>query len=116
MALSGDDDFVERLADAVRAPVFQLALGRRSCTPSLPVFLGVVNGDADAAFEEFGASDHAAIVRTVGSHDVGPDTFIVNNLPYLHQVRWHYRPRTVVVERVAPDTTDVTFDPLSATL
>ncbi len=38
--VAGPDDAVERLAAALAAPRWQLALGRASCTPASPVLLG----------------------------------------------------------------------------
>ncbi|MET9064233.1 type I-E CRISPR-associated protein Cas5/CasD [Streptosporangium sandarakinum] len=40
-ALQGPDALVRALADAVRHPAFPLALGRRSCVPTHPLFLAV---------------------------------------------------------------------------
>lgn len=47
-ALQGPAAFVRALADALRRPVFPLALGRRSCVPTQPLLLGV----RDAPLEE----------------------------------------------------------------
>lgn len=47
-ALQGPAVFVRALADALRRPVFPLALGRRSCVPTQPLLLGV----RDAPLEE----------------------------------------------------------------
>jgi CRISPR system Cascade subunit CasD len=49
VALSGDDDLVERVAIALRNPRWPLYLGRRACVPSCPVLLGVVEGAAHDA-------------------------------------------------------------------
>ncbi|EDY51269.1 crispr-associated protein, partial [Streptomyces clavuligerus] len=43
-ALAGPRALLDRLDRAVRAPAFPLALGRRSCVPSLPLALGVHPG------------------------------------------------------------------------
>ncbi|MFT2020183.1 type I-E CRISPR-associated protein Cas5/CasD [Streptomyces sp. 796.1] len=43
-ALAGPRDLLVRLDAAVRAPVFPLALGRRSCPPTQPLALGVHDG------------------------------------------------------------------------
>jgi CRISPR system Cascade subunit CasD len=51
-ALSFDDDVLaERVHAALGSPVWPLVLGRRSCSPSLPVFVpgGLVNVDAEPA-------------------------------------------------------------------
>lgn len=45
VALEGDRDLLEGLATAVKSPGFPLALGRRSCVPTLPLLLS----DGDAA-------------------------------------------------------------------
>ena len=42
VALESDDkDFIEQIAAALKAPVYPLYLGRRSCPPTLPVVLGI---------------------------------------------------------------------------
>lgn len=43
-AVEGPADFVDRLYEAVRQPVFLPYLGRRSCPPAEPIDLGVVRG------------------------------------------------------------------------
>ncbi|QBI51841.1 CRISPR system Cascade subunit CasD [Streptomonospora litoralis] len=40
-AVAGDDALIDRLHDAVRAPVYLPYLGRRSCPPARPIDLGV---------------------------------------------------------------------------
>ena len=49
VALSGEDDLVERVASALRSPRWPLYLGRRACVPSCPVLLGVVDASAHEA-------------------------------------------------------------------
>lgn len=44
-ALEGPRDLLEATADALRAPGFPLALGRRSCPPTLPLLLPAPTGD-----------------------------------------------------------------------
>ncbi|MFD7628040.1 type I-E CRISPR-associated protein Cas5/CasD [Streptomyces sp. NPDC059851] len=48
-AVAGDDDFVQALDTAVRAPVYLPYLGRRSCPPQGPLDLGVRDGNDPAA-------------------------------------------------------------------
>lgn len=43
-ALSGERGLIERLAEALRQPVFPLSLGRRSCPPSRPIYLSCATG------------------------------------------------------------------------
>lgn len=38
---STDEDLLQRLEDALKAPSFALYLGRRSCPPTLPLLLGI---------------------------------------------------------------------------
>ena len=45
VGFSGDAAFLRTLDAALRHPVWPLALGRKACVPSLPVALGVVEGD-----------------------------------------------------------------------
>jgi len=119
VALTGEDELVDRLVHAVAKPVFQLGLGRRSCVPAEPVFRGVVAGDADAAFAEIDPDPQATVVRTVhdGEAATSPDMFVVWDIPYTRDGRWHYHPRTVTVEHadrsgVVPTETPA-FDPFS---
>lgn len=48
-----DDALVERIAQALQTPVFPLALGRRACVPTVPVFGGVryATSARDALFQ-----------------------------------------------------------------
>ncbi|QKW06327.1 type I-E CRISPR-associated protein Cas5/CasD [Streptomyces sp. NA04227] len=46
-ALEGPRDLLERLDEAVRAPHYPLALGRRSCPPAQPLLLGIEEGDLE---------------------------------------------------------------------
>jgi CRISPR system Cascade subunit CasD len=48
-AISGPADLVESLAAAIRRPAFPLALGRRSCPPTMPLLLTPDGGADDAA-------------------------------------------------------------------
>jgi len=50
--VDGDDSLVEGLATAVRSPKFPMYLGRRSCVPSRPVFVDVVDGGLEEALGE----------------------------------------------------------------
>lgn len=42
-----DASYLNELADALRHPAFPLFLGRRSCPPTLPLVLGVMEADAE---------------------------------------------------------------------
>ncbi|MBM0258161.1 type I-E CRISPR-associated protein Cas5/CasD [Micromonospora sp. 4G55] len=44
-AVSGPIDLLHTLADALRSPAFPLALGRRSCPPTMPLLLNPDNTD-----------------------------------------------------------------------
>lgn len=48
-ALEGEPALIERVALALRAPRYPLFLGRRSCPPSVPPFVAVVDGGAREA-------------------------------------------------------------------
>ena len=52
VALEGDDDLLSQLADRLADPVWPLTLGRRSCPPSEPVLVSLVNHDAKTALRE----------------------------------------------------------------
>ena len=47
--IEADDTWRERIADALKAPVWPVCLGRRSCVPSRPVFECVTEAYADFA-------------------------------------------------------------------
>lgn len=49
VALGGDDAVVERVAAALRNPVWPLFLGRKACVPSTPIFEGVFDGAPEEA-------------------------------------------------------------------
>ena len=52
-ALEGDDrEYLEGLARALEHPVFPLFLGRRSCPPTLPLVLGVRDGELDQVLRQ----------------------------------------------------------------
>lgn len=51
-AVAGPYDLLSALDQAVRAPAFPLALGRRSCPPTQPISLGLREGDLEAALRE----------------------------------------------------------------
>lgn len=113
VALTGDGELVDQLARAVAKPVFQLALGRRACVPVGPVLRGVVDGGADDAFAEFDPDPTATVVRTATDPTGVRDAFVQWDIPYTRDGRWHYRPRTVVVERAEVAGTADSFDPFS---
>lgn len=48
VAISGPEEHVERLAESTRNPVFMPYLGRKSCSPEFPYFLGVREGTPEA--------------------------------------------------------------------
>lgn len=70
-----DDDLVERIARALQDPVWPLFLGRRSCVPSEPVFLGVVTGSPEDAVVSAplarGAGARLRLVMDVGAGEIG---------------------------------------------
>lgn len=72
-ALEGDTSLVTRLASAVASPRYPLFLGRRSCPPSVPPLMGVVDGDRLSALIAAPLADHpdAAPYRMVVETDNG---------------------------------------------
>lgn len=50
--VAGDPTLVNALAEAVRSPRWAPFLGRRSCAPSRPVYVGVVDSDVRTAVRE----------------------------------------------------------------
>lgn len=76
VALAHDDDaFVEQIAGALSDPVWPLFLGRRSCVPSEPVLLGLVEGGAEQALLRAplarGAASRLRLVADVATGEVG---------------------------------------------
>jgi len=51
VALEGDDGLLAQLTEALADPRWPLALGRRSCPPSEPVFIDLAREDARTALE-----------------------------------------------------------------
>lgn len=70
-AVGGPRELIDALADAVRAPAFPLALGRRSCVPVGPLVIGVRDGDVTGALESlpWQVSEHmrSRAARRVGA-------------------------------------------------
>lgn len=52
--VEGDGELLAGLDEAVRAPVFPLYLGRRSCPPAGHLSLGVVDADLESALRDVG--------------------------------------------------------------
>lgn len=50
--LTGKNELVQKIANAVRNPVWGIWLGRKSCIPSVPVFAGIFDSE-DQAFSKF---------------------------------------------------------------
>lgn len=50
--VSGDAELIRGLDDALQQPSFPPYLGRRSCPPSRPISMGVVDEDVEAALRE----------------------------------------------------------------
>ena len=48
---SEDEQMIEKLANALEHPVFPLFLGRRSCSPTLPICLGIRQSELKNALE-----------------------------------------------------------------
>ncbi|MCK7676292.1 type I-E CRISPR-associated protein Cas5/CasD [Corynebacterium pygosceleis] len=51
-ALEGPDDQITEISEALRAPVYPLFLGRRSCPPGKRVFLGIEENPLDRVLRE----------------------------------------------------------------
>lgn len=49
VALSGPDELLEGLEEALRRPVYPLFLGRRSCPANYDLIIGIVDGDVEEA-------------------------------------------------------------------
>lgn len=66
-AVGGDRALIDGLHEALAAPVYPPFLGRRSCPPSRPLVVGVVDDDVERALRsaEWEASDHHR--RTLGT-------------------------------------------------
>lgn len=85
--VEGEDEFVTGLGEAIRSPAFPLYLGRRSCPPSRPLFVGVVPGTLLQAFEatpwqasawfseQWGPKVEREVVLDAGAGEVAEETF-----------------------------------------
>lgn len=107
-ALEGDSALIGRIDAALRAPRYPLFLGRRSCPPSVPVSLGVVEGTARDAVRAAPLAD---------SPDKGPYRVVVESaggkgdpcydVPLsFSQAERRYGLRYVTTEWVAPSAPD----------
>ena len=104
VALTGDDEVIDRSADAIRRPARPLFLGRRCCPPATPLLIGV--STAEAALEALRG------VPYQGHKSVPPERFMVamdadegevwddHPVTYLGDRREH-RPRCVVITEIA---------------
>ena len=48
---SDDTEFLQELENALKNPVYQLYLGRRSCPPTMPLVLGIRDGDLQSCLK-----------------------------------------------------------------
>jgi len=104
VALTGDDEVIDRSADAIRRPARPLFLGRRCCPPATPLLIGV--STAAAGLEALRE------VPYQGHKPVPPERFMVamdaeegevwddHPVSYLGDRREH-RPRCVIVTEIA---------------
>lgn len=51
-AVSGPDELIEALSEAIRTPVYPLYLGRRNCPASADILIGVSDDDAETALRK----------------------------------------------------------------
>jgi CRISPR system Cascade subunit CasD len=73
--LSGDDIFVSEIAVGIADPVWGVWLGRKSCIPTEPIFVGVYDSEAaakDALIARFRASRMRSNARNVGKESGNP--------------------------------------------
>ncbi|HEU5332643.1 MAG TPA: type I-E CRISPR-associated protein Cas5/CasD [Actinocrinis sp.] len=103
VALTGDDEVIDRSADAIRHPARPLFLGRRCCPPATPLLIGV--SAAAAGLEAL------RDVPYQGHKPVPPERFMVaidadegevwddHPVTYLGDRREH-RPRCVVITEI----------------
>jgi CRISPR system Cascade subunit CasD len=73
-ALAGEDGLVDRIAAALQTPRWPLFLGRRACVPSVPLFAGLFDGDAQAAIRAAAAPEHYDGPSLRAVVEVPPDT------------------------------------------
>jgi CRISPR system Cascade subunit CasD len=102
-ALEGDDALMSRIAEALRGPRYALFLGRRSCPPSVPLLIGVVEGTGREAL---------AVAPLAREPDRGPYRLVLESpsgegdirydVPLsFAQIERRYRTRYVTTEWVA---------------
>ncbi|QRP46030.1 type I-E CRISPR-associated protein Cas5/CasD [Amycolatopsis sp. FDAARGOS 1241] len=122
--LEGDRELVEGIDAAIRAPEFQLYLGRRSCPPVGPITLGVSDDTLDIALETlpWQASErvqkkhrdrvvHLAVVRDAAPDEPAQESFRdtpVSFDPNRRQYAW----RSIVRDTVQVTNPHGTSEPL----
>lgn len=78
---SDDTELLNRLAEAVLQPYYPMFLGRRSCPPTLPVFLGISSDDLVTALKNAEpASEKTDSVRRL-VYDADNSGMLVRDVP-----------------------------------
>ena len=81
-ALESDDiSFLERISEAVQNPVFPLFLGRRSCPPVLPVFMGIHENDMLTVLENEESFDKKTDLNKRIVYDTYSDGAVIQDVP-----------------------------------
>jgi CRISPR system Cascade subunit CasD len=101
VAMQGPHDELERVAMALKSPVWDLYLGRKSCVPSEFIFQGI-HGSAESAFE---AASQLALVKKrseiyrvlQGEHE--GEVLTLNDVPLQFGSNKQYRDRRVTVQK-----------------
>lgn len=81
-ALESDDiSFLERISEAVQNPVFPLFLGRRSCPPVLPVFMGIREDDMITVLENEESFDKKTDLNKRIVYDTYSNGAVIQDVP-----------------------------------
>lgn len=106
VGVEGDDGKLRELEDALRHPVFQLYLGRRSCPPQLPLILGIRDVPLEAALAEepwqagsrvrVDAGSEVQLRVQMDANGMAPGCTVIHDAPVsFSSMRREYAPRVV---------------------
>jgi len=109
-ALEGNDPLLCRIAQALQSPRYPLFLGRRSCPPSVPVFMDVVAGRVREALVGAPVAHNAddGLYRLVLESGVGEGDIRYDVPLSFAQIERRYGRRYVTTEWIVPTPAEVT--------
>lgn len=121
VGVSGEDkEFLEQLGDAIRHPAYPLFLGRRSCTPDLPIYREIVEMPLLEALISYNCSDETGNQIKIFIEGVYPNGIVrrvLDEPETFDQKHRKYKPRTVTEITVSKGEAPITpeeFDAMEA--